>query len=190
VRRLLQPKLGRRRCSMRRRGQVPARPNFRDGPGRFSVSARDKKPRLSGASVADRGTPDPSVAGRRVGRLRCSLPPLPSPGSLVGVQTARLFPASVHSSCPLSCTIRAPCRRVMRAAGRDIRPRRARAFPSIADHTCGRRTTVCNRENAVPTAKHRQALVYPKLRSFHFQNRSRSHEHPQMIAMAAMNIIE
>jgi hypothetical protein len=52
---------------LRRRGQVPARPNFRDGPGRFSVSARDKKLRLSGASVADRGTPDPSVAGRRPG---------------------------------------------------------------------------------------------------------------------------
>jgi hypothetical protein len=35
-----------RPANLRRRGQVPARPNFRDGSGRFSVSTRDKKPRL------------------------------------------------------------------------------------------------------------------------------------------------
>jgi hypothetical protein len=60
VTRLLQPKLGRRRCSirsrrppshLRRRGQVPARPNFRDGSGRFSVRcARQKAPTERGFS--------------------------------------------------------------------------------------------------------------------------------------------
>ena len=77
---------------------------FNGGSGRFSVSARDKKPRLSGASVAGWGTPDPSVVGRRVSYdARCHRSPsikaeAAIPGSLIGVQTARLFPAAWRKS--------------------------------------------------------------------------------------------
>src|SRR6266511_2925136 len=48
-----------------------------------------KKPRLSGASVANEETPT-RRDWRRVGILRCARPALPSPGSLVLVQTAQV----------------------------------------------------------------------------------------------------
>jgi hypothetical protein len=87
-------------------------------------SARDKKHRLSGASVAGGGTPNPSVVRDESDHYDARRHRSPSikaksgiPGSLVRVQTARLFPSGVHSCCPLSCTTRMPCHRVMRANG-------------------------------------------------------------------------
>ena len=70
----------------------------RGGSGRFSVCARDKKPRLSGASVAGGGTPDPSVVR----------------------DESDHYDARRHCSSSIeqpSCMIRAPCRSVILAAG-------------------------------------------------------------------------
>jgi hypothetical protein len=43
-------------------------------------------------------------------------------------------PSGLHSCCPLSCTTRAPCRKVMRDAGQ-----RATAVPCLAGGRCARR---------------------------------------------------